>query len=226
MELRAIAFNHDPTSSRRSAINLRRNADEFVTVPEWQAGQIEPSHVAFSIASTFGEVITIRASLSSREHAGRSAEVRARPTPAPFHLINPWSETWPLTATGTPSAVAIWDHHAGALGGVQARSVNFDTEGQSGLVQFELPAPGASTVPASACTTSRGHGSLATRSDGPGSRSRSRTNGCTRFSTYRARHGSSFHTTVAIPSCHGPMSSIWPACGRRAHAIRSRHRRR
>jgi hypothetical protein len=133
MELRAIEFNHDPMSSSTSALNVRRDATGFVTVPEWQQGQFEPSRVVYSIADTRGQTITIRVRLSSSEHAGRSAEVRARPASAPLQVLTsgvPWM-----------SFRATWDYHASALGSVRARSVAFGADGESAFTTFELVDP-------------------------------------------------------------------------------------
>src|SRR6188472_3620024 len=134
MRVLAIESNHDPTSSRRSALNVRRNSTEFVTVPEWQQGQFEPSRVAYAIGATLGEVITIRVRLSSPEHAGRSAEVRARPSPAPINLLAagmPW-----LGGLDQLSLRSLWDHHAGALGSVRARAVDFGADGEAPFLEF------------------------------------------------------------------------------------------
>jgi hypothetical protein len=38
LDLDAIKFNHDPATAHGDAINLRKNASEFITVPEWRAG--------------------------------------------------------------------------------------------------------------------------------------------------------------------------------------------
>jgi threonine dehydrogenase-like Zn-dependent dehydrogenase len=34
----AIKFNHDPSSAANDALNLRRNASQWVNVPEWRRG--------------------------------------------------------------------------------------------------------------------------------------------------------------------------------------------
>jgi hypothetical protein len=134
MELIAITFNHDPTSSRTSALNVRRNGTRFVTVPEWQRGQIEPSRVAYSITSARGHVVTVGVRLLSPERAGRTAEIRARPTPASH--INVGHQVF-----GGSLLRAIWDYHAGALGLVSARTVAFDADGDAEFVDFELLDP-------------------------------------------------------------------------------------
>jgi len=38
VQLEAIKFNHDSASATHDALNVRRNATQFVTVPEWQRG--------------------------------------------------------------------------------------------------------------------------------------------------------------------------------------------
>ena len=65
--LESITFNHDPDTARADAINLRRNATTFLSVPEWQRGQDvrpEDSVAAYAIEETRGNTLTILVSLT------------------------------------------------------------------------------------------------------------------------------------------------------------------
>jgi hypothetical protein len=53
INLEAIKLNHDSTSATHDALNIRRDATTFVTVPEWRHGfsvTPEDSPAAYSIA--------------------------------------------------------------------------------------------------------------------------------------------------------------------------------
>lgn len=136
MELLAIQFNHDPTSSSRSALNVRHNDTTFVTVPEWQRGQFERSVAAYAIRAVGRNRLTIRARLSSPEHAGRRMFVRARPTPLPPAML-----AFNSSGVGPVALRASWDYEAGALGSAMARPVSFDAGGQAPFADFELTRP-------------------------------------------------------------------------------------
>jgi hypothetical protein len=76
----AIKFNHDPASASHDALNLRKNATQFITVPEWRrflCVNPEDSRAAYAVAPTHGKTITIQASFSSTDHALGQAEIRA-----------------------------------------------------------------------------------------------------------------------------------------------------
>ena len=62
--LDAIKFNHDPTTVHNNAINIRKNASEFIEVPEWRAGisvNPEDSRAAYAKKETAGNTMTIEA---------------------------------------------------------------------------------------------------------------------------------------------------------------------
>jgi hypothetical protein len=135
VDLVAVAFNHDSNRATNDALNIRRDGDEFVAVPEWQQGQTSPSVAAYSIATTSGRTITIRARFAGPESAGRTVQVRALPAPPPAVL-----------SLGVPPADAavineLWTYNATALGRVGARDVAFDANGDSGFVTFDLIDP-------------------------------------------------------------------------------------
>jgi hypothetical protein len=135
VELLAIAFNHDSSAATNDALNIRRDGDELVVIPEWQRGLALPSLAAYSIAATRGRTITVRARFAAPEFAGRAVQIRAVPAPPP-----------PTLALGLGPAEAVivnelWAYHAGALGRVGVRDVTFDAVGDSGFVSFDLVDP-------------------------------------------------------------------------------------
>jgi hypothetical protein len=63
LTLRTIVFNHDPTSASTSAMNIRRNKDFEVLVPEYDSTIPRPpteSCAAYSIADTLRQNVVIR----------------------------------------------------------------------------------------------------------------------------------------------------------------------
>jgi len=101
-----IQFNYDTTAATHDAMNIRRNATQTVTLPEWRRFACitpEDSPAAYSIANTWGNPITIQVSLSSTDPTIHSAEVRVphhvktgtvdfaggRSGPVTFELIDP-----------------------------------------------------------------------------------------------------------------------------------------
>src|ERR687884_985449 len=86
VKLLAIAFNHDPNSATHDALNIRKDNDEFVIVPEWRRGAtLRPrdSVAAYAIEETRGRTITIRAKFSTDESGLRTVEARAIQPPSP-----------------------------------------------------------------------------------------------------------------------------------------------
>jgi len=132
--LEEIAFNHDPTSATTDAINLRRNATDWVHVPEWRRGisiTAEDSPAAYSIGQVAGHTVTIKASLSCTDPNVVTAEVRARDNvvfPQPSGCLG-WL-VWLLQ-------VLVQMLFGNVLGEVQARPVTF-VNGRTGLVPFSL----------------------------------------------------------------------------------------
>lgn len=129
-----IAFNHDPGSATTDAFNLRRNATDWVHVPEWRRGisvTPEDSPAAYAIGQVTGQTVTIKASLSCTDPTIASAEIRARDNvmfPQPGGCLG-WL-TWLLQ-------VLAQLFYGNVLGEVQARTVTF-VNGQTGLVPFTL----------------------------------------------------------------------------------------
>ena len=80
VQLEAIKFNHDSASATHDALNLRRNATEFVIVPEWQRGlsiKPEDSPAAYALAETRGNTITIQAQFRRTDPGLQGVQIRA-----------------------------------------------------------------------------------------------------------------------------------------------------
>jgi hypothetical protein len=105
----AIMFNHDPASLTRDAMNIRRNFDENVMVPEWVSPlswfpRNDPA--AYCAQETAGQTITIKVRFRASPGVA-SAEVRAS--------------------------------GGGVLGPIPAFGVIFDENGFSEFVEVALP---------------------------------------------------------------------------------------
>lgn len=155
LQLDMIVFNHDPRSSATSALNIRRNVAATIPVPEWQRGlniRPEDSLAAYAIEETQGHTISIQARFRALNPQIRSLEVRAiSPPPEPFP---PWwlqlqllpLLTWsPAAYYYNLSVYYYWEHTFGrtgnVLGEVAPQQVNFQRNGESPLVTFELQNP-------------------------------------------------------------------------------------
>lgn len=135
IHLEAIAFNHDPAAATHDALNLRRNATQWVTVPEWRRGisvTPEDSPAAYARAQVAGHTVTIKASLSCTDPSITTVEVRAKDNvvspPGPGGCLG-----W-IIALFQAILRALFGN---VLGEVQARQVTF-VNGQTGLVPFTL----------------------------------------------------------------------------------------
>jgi hypothetical protein len=159
--LTAVQFNHDPASSKDSALNIRKNASAFLPVPEWRRGATltpESSVAAYSIEDTVGQMIKIKASFRRMDPRLTSAEVRAMASAAtPFPV---WWPQWLFQQYAmTPTfyyPYSLYALYAGiyqylfetvsatasrVLGDVKPKRVQFGADGQTGLETFELVAP-------------------------------------------------------------------------------------
>ena len=100
VRLEAIQFNHDASSASHDALNLRRNATEFVTIPEWRRGFSvvpEDSPAAYSIEDTVGLTLTIRAKFKRTDPSVATAWVRAVDA-----KVEPSGKPGCLGSVGTP----------------------------------------------------------------------------------------------------------------------------
>ena len=130
-----IAFNHDSSSATHDALSLRRNASQFVTVPEWRRGfsvTPEDSPAAYALKAVYGNPISVHASLSTTDPTLIAAEVRAvdnvvRPAGVPMWRWIVWFLFgWLIRAL-----------FGNVLGEVRRRPVTF-AAGKTGPLPFTL----------------------------------------------------------------------------------------
>jgi hypothetical protein len=133
--LEAIKFNHDSSSASNDALNLRRNATDFVPVPEWQRGvsvNPEDSPAAYSIQDTQGQTLTIKARFH-RDSVTKAVQVRALDDavspPGPGGCLG-----W-LVDLVRALLRALFGN---VLGEVPPTKVVFDAQGNSGYVTLPL----------------------------------------------------------------------------------------
>jgi hypothetical protein len=137
VRLEAIKFNHDPGSATADALNLRRNATDFVTVPEWRRGisvNPEDSPAAYAIQETLGQTLTIQAQLRATSPKVTSLWIRA---------VDPTYE--PAPGGGGCMKLLAWLFKllvrllsGNVLGEVKRRKVNFPPGGLTGFETFQL----------------------------------------------------------------------------------------
>lgn len=81
LQLQYIQFNHDSSHAVNDAINLRKNAKEFIEVPEWRQGKKNPedSLAAYAIHNLEESPITIRVKFGHTFTEDMELSVRAIP---------------------------------------------------------------------------------------------------------------------------------------------------
>ncbi len=139
VRLEAIQFNHDPTSATSDALNIRRNATEFVAVPEWRRGvsvNPEDAPAAYSMRDTEGQTITIKAQLRATDPKVTSFWIRA---------VDPTYEPSPGPGGCGCLAFLKWLFKllarlltGNVLGAVKRRKITFPAGGLTGFETFEL----------------------------------------------------------------------------------------
>ena len=143
MKLLAIKFNHDPLSANSATVNLRRNAQDFVTVPEWQQGvsfNIDDSVAAYTLDNIQDSNLTIQAKFARTGSPIPKLNIRAiqPPIPEPALLLplNSWyaGYAWYI--------LYLWQlllqTQVNVLGEVKAKQVTFRSNGQTAFETFEL----------------------------------------------------------------------------------------
>lgn len=88
VSLTAISFNHDASSAKISALNIRRDLVDPVIVPEWRSGETsrpEDSLAAYAISEAVGHDVSVVAQLVTTAPEAGPYEVRAI-TPQPEDL--------------------------------------------------------------------------------------------------------------------------------------------
>ena len=136
MQILAIKFNHDPTAATSDALNIRRNASQFVTVPEWrQTASVNPedSPAAYSLADTQGHTLTIQAKFRRLEAGVQNAEIRALDAG-----IDPPVSVWWLALILRLLRFLLRLIFGGVLGEVKPRTVSFQANGETAFETFEL----------------------------------------------------------------------------------------
>lgn len=134
--LEAIKLNHDPGSAHTDALNIRRNAVEFVDVPEWQRGvsaSPQDSPAAYAIGETASNTITIQAKFKRTDPSITTAEVRALDPSAPRAMGCLYEI---LRRLGVIPFVP--PPYGNCLGEVKARTITFPASGETGFETFEL----------------------------------------------------------------------------------------
>ncbi len=148
MKLLAIKFNHDSNSANEDALNLRRNATDFVDVPEWVRGMIKPeeSLAAYSLRETKGHTIKIQVKFACATAGISSAYIRAVPPPPPPPPPPPswWLQLLKRLLALFPVLWQVLAFLVGAgfgknvLGEVKEKQVTFLASGETGYETFEL----------------------------------------------------------------------------------------
>lgn len=161
----AIQFNHDPASARDSALNIRKNALQVLPVPEWRraAEQVQDSVAAYSMRDTAGQTIHLRAQFARTNPLLDSVEIRAVPAAA-----EPYPDWWPsyllqqyLMAPYSYfpySLYALYREYysyivetlttpiSRVLGEVEPKRVQFNANGTTDFVTFDLKEPQLSNM--------------------------------------------------------------------------------
>ena len=136
VHLDAIKFNHDPDTVHNNAINIRKNASQFIQVPEWQAGisvNPEDSRAAYARQETIGNTLTIQARFRWTGSGAKTIQVRALdPT------VDPPGPSGCIGVIIRLIRNIIRALFGNVLGEVKARSVSFPATGLSAFETFEL----------------------------------------------------------------------------------------
>jgi len=80
VQLESIAFNYDSSAHSNDALNIRRNAAQAVTIPEWRRGvsvTADDSPAAYSLADVQGNPVSIQVELRRTDPTPDCVEVRA-----------------------------------------------------------------------------------------------------------------------------------------------------
>ncbi|KYK31230.1 MAG: hypothetical protein AYK19_04105 [Theionarchaea archaeon DG-70-1] len=79
IDIEAIKFNHDTSSLTSDAMNIRKNKNEDVEIPEWKKGENDPkdSPAAYAIKETENEQITIEAKFTIDPPTIKQAKIKA-----------------------------------------------------------------------------------------------------------------------------------------------------
>src|SRR5215469_5189287 len=115
--IEAIKFNHDVSAATTDGLNLRKNATQFIGIPEWQrfvSVNPEDSRAAYALMPTKGKTTTIEVSLSSTDPGTAFAEVRVEHhvKARPINFINGKTGYLTFELVNPPTShgcIGIWD---------------------------------------------------------------------------------------------------------------------
>ncbi len=137
VQLLAIKFNYNSNSLTDNAMNIRKNATDFVNVPEWEKGiSVNPqdSPAVYTIKETKGNILKIQAKFSGTFHEDTAYEIRAIDA-----YVNPPRSSGCIGFVLWLIRVIIRALFGNVLGEVKAKVVNFPaTGGLTGFETFEL----------------------------------------------------------------------------------------
>lgn len=136
VQLLAIKFNHDSASVTHDALNLRRNASEFIEVPEWRRGvsvNPEDAPAAYAVRQVRGHLITIQARFRWAGPDVAPVEVRALDA-----TIDPPGADGCIGFVHRALRSAFRPLFGGVLGEVAPRSVTFGAGNESAFESFDL----------------------------------------------------------------------------------------
>ena len=134
VQLESIAFNYDSSAHSNDALNIRRNATQAVTVPEWRSGvsvTADDSPAAYSLADVQGNMVSIQVELRRTDPTPDCVEVRALDINAAggcLYLI--------LVALGLGKFIKPGPRSL--LGAVRSQCVCFGSNNLTGPVLFNL----------------------------------------------------------------------------------------
>jgi hypothetical protein len=134
--LEAIQFNHDSSAASSDALNLRRNATQFVTVPEWRRGissTPEDSPAAYAIQETQGHTLTIKAQFRSTDPEIQTVYIRAIDP-----KVNPPDRGGCLGWLIRLLYLLLHALFGNVLGEVKARKITFPAGGVTQFETFQL----------------------------------------------------------------------------------------
>lgn len=140
IQVESIAFNHDPSAATHDALNIRRNATDWVTVPEYRRGVCvnpEDSPAAYAVGQVANHSVTIKAAFSCSDPSVTSVEIRALDNVVYPGIVFVQQPTGCLAWIVYVLLPLLRAWFGNVLGDVDARTVTF-TNGHSGPLTFDL----------------------------------------------------------------------------------------
>jgi hypothetical protein len=137
VQLEAIKLNHNTGSATGDAINLRRNATQMVTIPEWQRGisvKPEDAPACYAKKETAGNTITIQARFSRLHPSIKTAEIRA----VDAEVSPPGQPSGCLGFLVWLLKLLVQALTGNVLGEVKAKEVAFNHSGLTAFETFQL----------------------------------------------------------------------------------------